>query len=57
MIKLTTLQYPQDYGSMAVPHSQIFFLAAQLQHLAGWDLPSVAKWAAIPKQSTAHKAI
>lgn len=41
-VKLTTLQYPKDEGGLAFPHSLTYFLASQLQHLTGWDLPLVA---------------
>lgn len=39
-VKLTTLHYPKDQGGLAVLHTHTYFLAAQLQHLTGWDLPN-----------------
>lgn len=33
-----TLQLSKDQGGMAVPHPQMYYFAAQLQHFTGWDL-------------------
>lgn len=35
-ISLATLQYGKDRGGLAVPHSKMYFLASQLQQMAGW---------------------
>lgn len=36
-VKFEILQYPADSGGLAVPNVWVYFLAAQLQHLAGWE--------------------
>ena len=36
-ISLTTLQYGKDRGGLAVPHPKTYFLATQIQQLAGWE--------------------
>ena len=38
-IKLETLQERKDLGGLAVPNPFFYFVAAQLQHLAGWLCP------------------
>lgn len=35
-ISLTTLQYGKDKGGLAVPHPKMYFIASQIQKLAGW---------------------
>lgn len=36
-IRLQTLQLAKDEGGLAVPDPALYYLAAQLQHLRGWD--------------------
>ncbi|XP_040203584.1 uncharacterized protein LOC120935601 [Rana temporaria] len=38
-IKLETLQERRDLGGLAAPNPFLYFIAAQLQHLAGWLCP------------------
>lgn len=35
--KLATLQFPKDRGGLAVPHSQMYYFAAQLHQFTEWD--------------------
>lgn len=37
-IKLGVLQHPRDSGGLAVSNQWLYFIATQLQHLAGWEL-------------------
>lgn len=36
-IRLETLQRAKEEGGLAVPNPWVYFLAAQLQHLSGWE--------------------
>lgn len=40
-IRLYTLMRPKDAGGMTVPHAKMYFLASQLQHIAGWATVSM----------------